>query len=97
MFKNFVKVVKYLRRDPKHLRRFLLKRLATSGTVRDGVLILRGRHPQELLQKKIDEYVAEFVLCKICGCPETELVEKRGNMYLQCQAVLDHNYQVENI
>jgi len=96
---NHAKIAGYLRREPSHLRKFLLKRLATGGSVKGGVLVLRGKHSGEILQRKLEEYVDEFVRCQHpeCRCPDTELVRKDGSNYVQCQAVLEHLCRVEDL
>tara|TARA_Y100000034_G_C6797479_1_gene357565 strand:- start:135 stop:551 length:417 start_codon:yes stop_codon:yes gene_type:complete len=73
---NFSQIVDHLRRAPEQLQKFLLRELATSGN-RDGErLILNNRVPSIKINQKIEEYVKEFVLCKECKKPDTELVKE---------------------
>ncbi len=61
------------------------------------MLTIRGEHTKEHLQRIVDEYVDRFVRCKECGRPDTQLIKEGKTTYLQCEAVLDHKYEVESI
>ena len=40
---NIPQITSYLRREPDHLVKYLLKELATSGTMRNNILILQRK------------------------------------------------------
>lgn len=86
MVKNFVNISNILRRDQTHLSKFLFKELATAGSVQDGVLIFQGNVSREKLQKKIEEYAKNFVYCKECRSPDTELMKEDRITFLKCEA-----------
>jgi translation initiation factor 2 subunit 2 len=86
VLKNFSDIIAILRRDSNHLIKFLSKELATSGSIQNGVLIFQGKIPLEILQKKINDYVKEFVYCKECGEPDTKLVKEKRIYFLICEA-----------
>ena len=83
---NFKDIVDTLRRDPKHLARFLFKELATPGIVEDRRLVLQSKLQRSIIKKKIDDYVKEFVKCKVCGKPDTHLERERRITFLKCEA-----------
>ena len=83
---NFSQVANCLRRDGESLAKFLFKSLATSGEIDGDRLILDRKLPSKDINDKVERYAKEFVLCKNCGKPDTELVEEGGKLYLRCLA-----------
>jgi translation initiation factor 2 subunit 2 len=86
LFKNFGDILSVLRRDAKHLSKYLLKELATPGTVQGGTLILQRRVSGNMIQDKITTYVKEFVYCKECGEPDTKIIREDRVSFLVCEA-----------
>ena len=83
---NFLNIASYIRRDPDHFQKFILKELATSGQ-RDGDrLVLNNKIPSSKVNAKIDQYVKEFVICKECGKPDTKIYKEGIVTYIKCQA-----------
>jgi translation initiation factor 2 subunit 2 len=83
---NFFQIATYIRRDPEHFQKFILKELAASGQ-RDGDrLILNMKVPSSKIIFKIEQYVKEFVLCKECGKPDTELIRQERIQFIHCLA-----------
>src|SRR3989339_708149 len=72
---NFFQVASHIRRDPEHFQKFILKELAASGQREGERLVLNIKVPSAKINPKIEQYVKEFVLCKECGKPDTELVK----------------------
>ena len=83
---NIPQIVSYLRRDQDHFVRFLLKELATSGTVKNNILILQRKITSQKLNEKIESYVKEFVQCKECQKPDSELIKEKGLVFMHCLA-----------
>ncbi|USN45909.1 MAG: translation initiation factor IF-2 subunit beta [Candidatus Woesearchaeota archaeon] len=83
---NFVPICQHLQRDPKHVLKFVLKELATPGEISKTSVILGRKVNSARLNEKINLYVKEFVTCKECHKPDTEL-SKEGSIYLfRCKA-----------
>ncbi|HJX50709.1 MAG TPA: translation initiation factor IF-2 subunit beta [Candidatus Nanoarchaeia archaeon] len=83
---NFFQIASHIRRDPEHFLKFMLKELAAAGT-RDGDrLILNITVPSTKINQKIEEYVNEFVLCKECKKPDTELIKQNRLNFIHCLA-----------
>ena len=83
---NFFQIATYIRRDPEHFQKFILKELAASGQ-RDGDrLILNMKVPSSKIIFKIEQYVKEFVICKECGKPDTELIKQERIQFIHCLA-----------
>jgi len=83
---NFSQICSYLRRKPEHLIKFLQRELAAPGTIEGDRLILVKKVPSSRINEKIKEYVEEFVLCKECSKPDTELLKQDEFMFLHCLA-----------
>lgn len=83
---NFLQIASHLRRQPEHLQKFLLRSLAASGQMEGDRLVLNMRVPSAKINQKILDYVNEFVLCRECGKPDTELVRQDRITFLHCLA-----------
>ena len=86
LFFNFYDVASSLRRDPKHLLKFFLKELATSYEEKDKKIIFQGRFPAPLMDKKIELYVKNYVICSNCSKPDTKLMKADRLEILKCEA-----------
>jgi translation initiation factor 2 subunit 2 len=83
---NIPQIVSYIRRNPEHLVKFLLKELATAGTMKNNILILQRKINSQRINEKIEDYIKEFVLCKECTKPDTELTKDKGFTFIHCLA-----------
>ncbi len=83
---NFFQIASYIRRKPEHFQKFMLKELAASGQKEGDRLILNIKVPSEKINQKVEEYVKEFVLCKECGKPDTELIKQDRLIFINCLA-----------
>lgn len=83
---NFFQVASHLRREPEHFQKFLLKQLATSGQREGDRLILNNKIPSAKINTKIEDYVNEFVLCKECKKPDTEIIKEGKITFVHCLA-----------
>jgi translation initiation factor 2 subunit 2 len=86
IIKNFSQICEALRRNPKHLLKFLTKELATPAGF-DGVrATFQSKLPKKLIQTKLANYVRDYVICKECGKPDTKLVKEDRITFLKCEA-----------
>ncbi|MFH1500580.1 MAG: translation initiation factor IF-2 subunit beta [archaeon] len=83
---NFSQICSYLRRKPEHLLKYLLRELATSGIIDSERLILQRKMSSARINEKIQDYVKEFVICKECQKPDTELQKEDRLMFIHCLA-----------
>ena len=83
---NFTDIAQGLRREPQHLLKFLLKELATKGELKGKRLEVIGRFSKGLVDKKIDLYVKNYVLCPECGKPDTKIIKKDRFFIMKCEA-----------
>jgi len=83
---NFKQICDYLRRDCAHLLKFLQRELASPGIIKQDRLILTKKVSSARINEKIKSYVEEFVLCRECGKPDTELVKQDKFLFVHCLA-----------
>jgi len=83
---NFFQISSHIRRDPEHFQKFLLKELATSGKKEGDKFILNNKISSKKINPKIEKYVNEFVICKECHKPDTEIIKEGKNSMLHCLA-----------
>jgi translation initiation factor 2 subunit 2 len=86
ILRNFGELLTVLRREPNHLAKYLSKELATAGSIQGNILVFQGKISKELLQKKVGDYVKEFVYCKQCKEPDTKIVKEGRFSFLKCDA-----------
>lgn len=86
LIRNFAEILTALRRDESHLSKYLFKELATPGLIQGNALILQMKTSKEILDKKIEDYIREFVYCKVCGEPDTSIVKERRMVLIKCDA-----------
>jgi translation initiation factor 2 subunit 2 len=86
VIKNFAQICEFLGRDPKHLLKFLTKELATPANFDGTRANLQTKVHQGLIQKKLEAYVKEYVICKECTRPDTKLIKEDRISFLKCEA-----------
>lgn len=83
---NFLQITSLLRRLPEHLMKFLSRELAAPAQLDERRLVLVGKIGAERINQKMEAYTKEFVLCRECGKPDTELVKKQRFVFVHCLA-----------
>jgi len=81
---NFFQIAEYLRRNPEHFQKFILKELAASGQREGDRLVLNIKIPSSKINEKIQQYAKEFVICRECGKPDTELIKEDRLLFIKC-------------
>ncbi|MEM1587221.1 MAG: translation initiation factor IF-2 subunit beta [Candidatus Bathyarchaeia archaeon] len=83
---NFKEICDILNREPGHFLRYLLKEMATSGTIDGQRAVFHGRFDCEMIDKLIRRYMDEFVNCPICKRPDTKIIKEKRFNFLVCEA-----------
>ena len=84
--KNFAEVADSLRREPSHISRFIAKEFAAPASIQSGTLVLQAKISREVMQKKLEEYIKNFVYCRVCGEPDTRLEKEDRITFTRCEA-----------
>jgi len=86
VIRNLKEILDVLRRKEKHFVKYVLREVGIAGQVIGNELILNGIVRKETLQRKLEQYVKEFVICDVCGSADT-ILEKEGKVtFLRCEA-----------
>jgi len=83
---NLKKIADHLRREDTHILKYLLKTLATKGVFKGDRTILTRKIPSKQINQKIQQYTNEFVICKECGKPDTEIQKQDRMSFVKCLA-----------
>lgn len=86
IIKDFAKIIKDLRREPKETAKYIASEFATACTFNGDDLILKGKFSAFEVQKAVHEYIKEFILCKECNRPDTRITEHSRIKVLKCEA-----------
>lgn len=87
IIKNFKIVTEKLRREPAFLCKVLSKELAVPLEMQGERLILQRKLSGDIINKKLEEFVIKYVICKECNRPDTHLEELgHGVRNLICEA-----------
>ena len=85
IFKNFLAIVEKVRRDPEDLAKYISKELGAPVSQEGGALVIQKRVKPELLQKKVNAFIEDLVLCSECRKPDTRIVVQEGIRFILCE------------
>ena len=83
---NFKQICAYIRRDQDQVLKYLLKALAAAGSIKGERLILTRKVSSKSVNEKIKEYANDFVICKECKKPDTEILKQDRFLFIHCLA-----------
>ena len=73
IFRNFMEFPKALRREP-------------AGYIAGDRVIFLGRKEPSSFGALIDRYVKDYVICPVCGSPDTRTEKNKKLGFLRCEA-----------
>ncbi|KAK0615987.1 domain found in IF2B/IF5-domain-containing protein [Bombardia bombarda] len=82
IFANLAEICKRMKRADEHVTSYLFAELGTSGSV-DGArrLVIKGRFQQKQIENVLRTYIIEYVTCKTCRSPNTDLSKGENRLY----------------
>lgn len=86
IFRNFMDFAKALNRDPEKLLLYLNKELASAGYIAGERVIFLGRKDASSFEALIDRYVKDYIICPVCGSPDTRTEKNKKLGFLLCEA-----------
>lgn len=86
IFRNFMEFPKALRREPEKFLLYLNKELASAGYIAGDRVIFLGRKEPSSFGALIDRYVKDYVICPVCGSPDTRTEKSKKLGFLLCEA-----------
>ncbi len=85
--KNFRSVADKLRREPQFVAKYFSKELAVPVEIQGERLVLQRRLSDNIVNKKLEEFVNKYVICKECKRPDTHIEELgHGFRQLVCES-----------
>ncbi|HPE63039.1 MAG TPA: translation initiation factor IF-2 subunit beta [Methanothrix sp.] len=90
VLENFAGIADALNRDPDHLMKFILQEMGTAGKIEGQHAVFQGRFTEQSLERHIDSYVQEYVICSECHRPDTQLIRSDRVLMLKCEACGAH-------
>jgi len=85
--KNFKPVCDKIRREPQIIMKYLTKELAVPAEIQGERLILQRKLTGDILNKKLEDFVNNNVICKECKRPDTHIEDVgRGTKMLVCES-----------
>lgn len=86
VIKNFTDVARTLERKPAHLQKYLALETGARGELEAHRLRIKTAKNNAFLNQKLETYVNEFVICKECKKPDTEIRLVEGIPWVKCKA-----------
>jgi translation initiation factor 2 subunit 2 len=83
---NFREVSQVLNRDATHMYKYFMKALATSGSLHENYVVLKGKFSRAQLSEVLKNYVEQYVICPVCKRPDTRIVKEGEFHFLICDA-----------
>ncbi len=83
---NFAQICQALRRPPEQLLKYLQRELATPAEIDGPRLVLGRKISSAIINQKVAQYCADFVICKECKKPDTQLFKEDRVLFLKCSA-----------
>jgi len=82
IFANIAEICKRMNRSEEHVTSYLFAELGTSGSV-DGSrrLVIKGRFQQKMIENVLRRYIMEYITCKTCKSPHTELIRGENRLF----------------
>jgi translation initiation factor 2 subunit 2 len=86
ILRNFAEYPKLFRRDANKLLMFLAKELATAASIEGERAIFIGRKDKQSFTVLLNRYMRDYVLCPVCGSPDTRIEKVKRLQFLLCEA-----------
>lgn len=86
-FTNIAELCRRMRRPVEHVTQFLLTEMGTTGSTDANLrLIIKGRFQQLQVENLLRRYIGEYVTCKTCRSPETQLSKENRLFFIKCES-----------
>ena len=86
IFENFDTICSYINRESGYVMKFLLHELGTAGKREANRAIFQGRFSPADVERQIQRFVDEFVLCWECQKPDTHIIKMDRVWVVKCDA-----------
>ena len=83
---NFLNIAKSFGREVDQLLKYLQRELATPAFIDGQRLILGRKLNSDFINRKVEQFAKDFVLCRECGKPDTKLEKEDRVLFMRCTA-----------
>lgn len=85
--RNFGAIASSLNRDPQKLLMFFAREMAAAASLdEDKRAIFMGKKEKQAFVSLVERYIKHYVICPVCGSPDTKLEKQRRITFLVCEA-----------
>lgn len=96
---NLLEIINSLKTKKEYLIKFLSEDLGTNICEKNKCITLNGLFEKTIIQESIYNFIENFIICKSCSNPETELYVKNTILKCRCRACgkkfeIQNNYKV---
>ncbi len=85
-WQNFQQIIDILNRPGKEVAKYVAGQLATGSVIEGGNAIFNGKFSSEEINRILWEYIRQYIICPVCGRPDTTETKESGAYYLVCSA-----------
>ena len=85
VLRNLTEAANKIDRKPKHILKYIAKDLGTIGILDGQRGVLTGVFRENLISSRFTNYIKEYVICKECGKPDTEIIKFEGIDHKRCE------------
>ncbi len=86
LVKGVNELIRTMRRDKKHFLKFLMKETALPVSEGNNQIVISGKVGAIQLNKLIESYFKQFILCHECGKPDTNITTQDSVKIMKCEA-----------
>lgn len=81
---NIEKFANYVNRPASQIAQYLMHELTAPGQLENGKITMGGRFSRQAVQTKLNNYLKEYVICKQCASPDTQMVKTDSGLTIKC-------------
>ncbi|NWF96402.1 MAG: translation initiation factor IF-2 subunit beta [Candidatus Thorarchaeota archaeon] len=85
-WQNFQEIVDVLNRSGKEVLKYVSGQLATAGIFEGSGAAFNGKFSPKQIEDLLWQYINQYVICPVCGRPDTNESHESGAYYLVCTA-----------
>lgn len=86
IWQNFQEIITIMNRPGKEVLKFVSGQLATAGNIEGSNAIFNGKFTKQAVNDVLASYIDSYVICPVCGRPDTNMLKEKSAYYLHCSA-----------
>ena len=86
VWKNFGEIAEYIHRDENQILKYIGKEMGAAWRKDGARVIFVGKFGRMIIEKKLNKYIKNYVVCPVCEKPDTTLKRIDRVLVMKCQA-----------